>query len=183
MPLTLSMLTRAFALGLVTAAFASSASAESDAVWPVEGNLIGKTKDGEEKKAKDVSGIACMETSGFPRHCLIVDDNTQIAQSVTLHDGRIVAGDTIRLIKDEHKDKLVELDGEGVAYHCSDACYYYVIGSHGRPRHDSANPDEAERERIGARVVASSRVVRIQVDQATGKVIPGRCRFPQSSKT
>ena len=100
MPLTIATLMRTVALGAVTAIFTGSALAQNGAVWPVEGNLVGKIKNGEEKKAKDVSGIACMETSGFPRHCLIVDDNTQIAQSVTLHDGRIVAGKTIRLIKE-----------------------------------------------------------------------------------
>ena len=83
MPLTIATLTRMVALGTVMTIFAGSALARSDKIWPVEGNLVGEIKNGEEKKAKDVSGIACMETSGFPRHCLIVDDNTQIAQSVT----------------------------------------------------------------------------------------------------
>ncbi|MFY9735061.1 MAG: DUF3616 domain-containing protein [Rhodoplanes sp.] len=168
MPLTIATLMRTVALGAVTAILAGSALAQNGVVWPVEGKLVGKIKNGEEKKAKDVSGIACMETSGFPRRCLIVDDDTQIAQFVTLNDGRIVAGKTIRLIKDEHNGKLVELDGEGVAYHCSDACYFYVIGSHGRPRHDSPQPDQAERAEIAARLAASSRVIRIKVDPATG---------------
>jgi len=173
MPLAIATLMRTVALGAVTAVLAGSALAQNGVVWPVEGKLVGKIKNGEEKKAKDVSGIACIEMSGFPRHCLIVDDNTQIAQFVTLHDGRIVAGKIIRLIKDEHNGKLVELDGEGVAYHCSDTCYFYVIGSHGRPRHDSPQPDQAERAEIAARLAASSRVIRIKVDQATGEPIPG----------
>lgn len=173
MPLTIATLTRMVALGTVMTIFAGSALARSDKIWPVEGNLVGEIKNGEEKKAKDVSGIACMETSGFPRHCLIVDDNTQIAQSVTLHDGRIVAGKTIRLIKDEDNGKPVELDGEGFAYHCSDSCYFYVMGSHGRPRHESSHPDEAERKAIAARLAASSRVIRIKVDRGTGEPIPG----------
>jgi hypothetical protein len=167
MPLTIATLARMAALGTVTI-FAGSVLAQNGAIWPVKGKLIG-----EEKKAKDVSGIACTKTSGFPRHCLIVDDSTQIAQFVTLHDGRIVAGKTIRLIEDMHAGKPVELDGEGVAYHCSDACYFYVMGSHGRPRQESPHPNEAERGEIAARLAASSRVIRIKVDRATGEPIPG----------
>ncbi|MFY9990908.1 MAG: DUF3616 domain-containing protein, partial [Rhodoplanes sp.] len=47
------------------------------------------------------------------------------------------------------------------------------IGSHGRPRHDSPQPDQAERAEIAARLAASSRVIRIKVDPATGEPIPG----------
>ncbi|MBB3320462.1 hypothetical protein FHT97_006371 [Rhizobium sp. BK399] len=46
--------------------------------WSVEGKLVGK----EGGKAKDISGIACSMTSGFPRSCLTIDDNVQSAQEI-----------------------------------------------------------------------------------------------------
>jgi hypothetical protein len=36
---------------------------------------------------------------GFPRTCLIIDDNLQSAELVTLKDGEVVAGDPIQLIE------------------------------------------------------------------------------------
>ncbi|WP_165420919.1 DUF3616 domain-containing protein [Rhizobium ruizarguesonis] len=120
--------------------------------------LIGKPKnfDGSDsKKSKDVSGIACAATSGYPRVCLVADDETQGAQIVILEDGKLIAGDFVRLIDDSFANTPLELDGEGVAY--ADG-FYYVIGSHGRPRHEDGKEDSAE---INARVKASSRIFRI----------------------
>ena len=122
--------------------------------WKVDKLLEGE--DG--KKSRDVSGIACTEAEGFPRSCLVIDDNRQHAQFVTVTDGELVAGKSIRLIDDtlkpkKKKPKPLELDGEGVAF--SDG-FYYVIGSHGRPRHIS---DKSKKE-IAARKSASSQIVR-----------------------
>jgi hypothetical protein len=61
--------------------------------WPVRGKLQGKNG----KKSKDVSGIACATAHGFPRACLVIDDNMQEAQFVTVKDGEIVAGDVVPL--------------------------------------------------------------------------------------
>src|SRR5258708_16670405 len=65
------------------------------------------------------------------RACLVIDDNMQEAQFVTVKDGEIVAGDVIPLIDNSFEGKPLELDGEGVAY--ADG-FFYVIGSHGHPR-------------------------------------------------
>ena len=61
--------------------------------WPVRGRLRGKNG----KKSKDVSGIDCATAQGFPRAGLVIDDNMQEAQFVSLKDGEIVAGDMIAL--------------------------------------------------------------------------------------
>jgi hypothetical protein len=46
--------------------------------WPVRGKL--QNKDG--KKSKNVSGIASAPAQGFPRACLVIDDNMHEAQFV-----------------------------------------------------------------------------------------------------
>ena len=67
-----------------------AAGGQDDDQWPVKGKLIGKTKkSGEVSKSKDVSGIACTTDTGFPRDCLVIDDNLQFAQFVTVKDGKI----------------------------------------------------------------------------------------------
>lgn len=129
--------------------------------WKVEKELRGEPKEGkpgEFKKARNVSGIACNRESGFPRQCLVIDDEVQWAQVVILHENRIVAGQTIQLIGNTHGGKPLELDGEGVAY--ADG-YFYIIGSHGAPRKNEKN--EAKRE---ARIAASSQLVRFRLDGA-----------------
>ena len=141
------------ALAVITA----TARAEDDATWPVEGKLVGK----KGHKAKDVSGIACSTAYGFPRSCLVIDDESQHAQLVTLDDGKLIAGDTVPLIDDEYDDKPLELDGEGVAY--ADG-FYYVIGSHGYPRDRKQKLDPVEDAAlIKARIAASSQIIRIGV--------------------
>ena len=128
--------------------------ATADETWPVHGKLQGK--NGE--KAENVSGIACATTQGFPRACLIIDDNMQEAQFVTVKDGEIMAGDVIPLIDNSFEGKPLELDGEGVAY--SDG-FFYVIGSHGHPR-DSAHRLDPNKDaaKIAAHIAASSQIVR-----------------------
>jgi hypothetical protein len=141
------------ALAVITVA----ARARDDATWPIKGKLIGKKGD----KSKDVSGIACSTASGFPRSCLVIDDEVQHAQFVTVYDGKLVVGETVALIDDEYDDKPLELDGEGVAY--ADG-FYYVIGSHGYPRDRKQKLDPVEDAAfIKARLAASSQIIRIGV--------------------
>ena len=123
----------------------------------------------DSKKSEDVSGIACATTSRFPRICLIADDETQGTQIVILKDGELIAGDSVRLIDDFHDGKPLELDAEGVAY--ADGAFY-VIGSHGRPRHEA---DAAKEAKNKAKAAASRRVFRIRfapgtIDPKTGKL-------------
>lgn len=129
--------------------------------WPVKGALIGKN----DKKAKDVSGIACTTQKGFPRSCLVIDDNMPGAQFVKVRDGKLVAGDTINLIGNKFKGKRLELDGEGVAFSRG---FYYVIGSHGHPRDADRklNPVK-DAEEIKARIAASSQIVRFRARDGT----------------
>lgn len=136
----------------------SQVAAGDDDAWPVHGRLLGKN----DKKSEDVSGIACATPRGFPRSCLVIDDNVQHAQFVTVKDGELIAGDTIALIDDSFDGKDLELDGEGVAY--ADG-FYYVIGSHGHPR-DSRHDRDREKDaaKIAARIAASSQIVRFRSD-------------------
>lgn len=126
--------------------------------WKVENELRGKPdkdRPGGFDKAGDVSGIACTRESGFPRRCLVIDDEVQWAQVVIVDENALVAGQTVHLIANTHDGKPLELDGEGVAY--GDG-YFYVIGSHGAPRKTEKN--EAKRE---ARIAASSQLVRFRL--------------------
>jgi hypothetical protein len=148
------------AIGVV---LAHSVTAQADGSWTVNQKLIGKpreiTSDNDPNhKSKDVSGIACATESGFPRICLAADDETQGAQIVVLKDGKLEAGDFIRLIYNAHKGELLELDAEGVAYANG---FFYVIGSHGRPRHED---DEAKEAKNRARAQASRHLFRVSFD-------------------
>jgi hypothetical protein len=134
--------------------------------WPVDGKLQGKNG----KISKHVSGIACATTQGFPRACLIVDDNMQEAQFVIVKDGEIVAGDMIALIDNSFEGKRLELDGEGIAY--ADG-FFYVTGSHGHPRDSNHRLDpDKDAARIAAHIAANSQIVRFRSDgaRATGPV-------------
>ena len=151
----------------------ASVGADLPPPWKVHNKLLGKPKDAaglESKKSEDVSGIACA-TSGFPRLCLIVDDESQGAQIVIVNDGDLIAGDFIRLITDVHEGKPLELDAEGAAYDDVDKSFY-VIGSHGRARHEDDSNKEAKNK---AKAEASRHVFRIRlkadaVDVKTGKL-------------
>lgn len=139
--------------------------------WQVSGKLFGKLKNNglQYKESENVSGIACATTTGFPRICLLVDDESQGAQIVILEDGKLIAGEFVRLIDDSFAGKPVELDAEGAAF--ADG-YFYVVGSHGRPRHEEGADDWAE---IAARAEASSRIFRIRfapnsIDMKNGKL-------------
>lgn len=140
--------------------------------WKVHQKLLGKPKDAQPDtmdKAKDVSGIACDTTSGFPRVCLLVDDESQGTQVVIVKDGDLVAGPFIRLVYDTWDDKPLELDAEAVAY--ADGAFY-VIGSHGRPRHHEDAKKEAKNR---AKAAATRRIFRIRfardaIDRETGNL-------------
>jgi hypothetical protein len=112
------------------------------------------------KKAKDLSGMACNRAQGFPRLCVVVDDESQSAQAVMLYEGRLEAGPTIPLISDKFDGEPLELDGEGVAFSGGN---FYVVGSHGHPR-DRKNKLDPERDagEIAAKIKASSRLLRFK---------------------
>ena len=143
---------------LLSSAFLLSplpATAREGEAWPVKGTLVGKS----DKKSRNISGIACSTPAGFPRECIVIDDNSQSAQALTLHDGWLEAGPSIPLISTMLGDHRLELDGEGVAY--ADGVFY-VIGSHGHPRDTDHHLDPvANRDRIAARIAAASQIVRI----------------------
>jgi len=160
-----ALLRFALACGLAAAMPMGALAKDHSKVWKVEGKLLGKpdpdhpAKPDKIRKAEDVSGIACATDAGFPRICLVADDESQGAQVAILQDGSLVAGRFIRLIDASHKDKPLELDAEGVAY--ADGAFY-VIGSHGRPRH--ADGKEAK----GApRAEATRHLFRVRLDPET----------------
>ena len=166
---TAMLLAGSLAFGGVS--LAQQAAPKQDAPWPVKGKLIGKKGD----KAEDVSGMACMTTSGFPRTCLVVDDETQAAQLVILNEGGLLAGDTIALIDDKFEGKALELDAEAVAF---DDGFFYVVGSHGHPRDADHKLDPVkDAAKIAAEIKASSKVVRIKLEpsmvDAEGKLKEG----------
>jgi hypothetical protein len=130
----------------------------------------------------DLSGIACIPVGqGKAYRCLAVNDETQTAQFATVEDGKIEAGEEIRLIGESPDPETVgprprsvpcrritedfeEFDGEGVAYA---APYFYVVGSHGCSR-------KKGKFRLSTFILA-----RIRVDQegrpvdAAGNVLTG----------
>lgn len=140
--------------------------------WPVEGKLLGPERDGDkQKKSRDVSGIACDRESGFPRRCLVIDDESQAAQAVTVYDGRIVAGRAVPLIANTFSGKPLELDGEAVSY--ADGAFY-VMGSHGHPRDRKHKLDEgADADEIAAKIKASSQLLRVTLPQSAWDGEPG----------
>ncbi len=125
--------------------------------WEVQEN-------GDVKGARDLSGIACAEASGFPRHCLVVDDEAQSAQFVVINDGRIVAGDPVPLTGNTEAGKPLEFDGEGVGFENG---AFYVIGSHGHPRDKGQTKDRPEdKEKIAKRIDTVSVIQRIEIQPA-----------------
>ena len=141
-----------------------------DQSWKVEGNLQGEPKDTSGFEiSEDVSGIACDERAAMPRLCLVADDETQGAQIVIRHEGRLVVGDYIRLSTSQHDGDPLELDAEAVAFEDG---HFYVTGSHGRPRHHD-NPKKDEES--NAKAAATRQIFRITlpasaVDMTTGKL-------------
>jgi hypothetical protein len=151
----------ASAVLLASLFFSGPVAAEDHAPWPVKEKLIGK----KDKKSEDVSGIACASPTGFPRTCMVIDDNLQGAQVVIVRDGEITAGQFIPLITNTRKGKPLELDGEGIAY--ADGSFY-VIGSHGHPRDkDHELHPKKDAAEIRARIEASSQLIRVKIDVAS----------------
>lgn len=164
--------TRALILASIFILVAGStppAIAKDTEAWLIKGRLFGK--DG--KKSTNVSGIACSTTQGFPRSCLLIDDNLQSAQIVTVRNGTIIAGGMIRLISNKYKGERLELDGEGIAY--ADG-YYYVMGSHGHPRDSKHSLDPIrDADKVRAKIAASSQIVRVAA-HATAITATGELR-------
>jgi hypothetical protein len=133
--------------------------------WLVKGRLFGQYG----KKSTDISGIACSTAKGFPRSCLVIDDNLQSGQFVVVRQGELVAGNLVRLISNTYRGKRLELDGEGVTY--ADG-YYYVIGSHGYPRDSQHKLDPIkDLDKIKARIAASSQIVRVTAHPDTSAIV------------
>ena len=154
-PSSIAISARTILAAVLLGLFAAG-TAIADNTWPVHGLL----QDKNGKKSKDVSGIACTAPQGFPRTCLVIDDNAQAAQFVTLEDGEIRTGEMVPLIDNRFKGEALELDGEGIAY--ADG-FFYVIGSHGRPR-DSEH--KLGKKKLAARIEASSQIVRFRPEGA-----------------
>lgn len=162
----------AIVLGAALLPTSGLAPAHAQEHWKVHQKLLGKPKDTQPDtmdKAKDVSGIACDTTSGFPRVCLLVDDESQGTQVVIVRDGDLVAGPFIRLVYDTWDDKPLELDAEAVAY--ADGAFY-VIGSHGRSRH---HQDAKKEVKNRAKAAATRRIFQIRfardaIDRETGNL-------------
>lgn len=132
--------------------FATSVDTQS---VKVQGEIIGEN----DKKSKDMSGIACAPMVALPRPCLVIDDNLQAAQSVTFEGDGLEAGRSIPLIDNGFGGEPLELDGEGVAF-SADA--FYVIGSHGHPRDkDHELNATADRDLIAARIKAASQIIKL----------------------
>jgi Protein of unknown function (DUF3616) len=144
------------AIGVI---LAHGGAAQADESWKVQHKLFGKPRAEtlDSDKSTNVSGIACATTAGFPRTCLLADDETQGAQIVILKNGKLEAGDFIRMIYSAHDEGLIELDAEGVAYANN---FFYVIGSHGRPRREDDNVEAKNK----AKAEASRHIFRVRFD-------------------
>ena len=127
--------------------------------WTVDPPIYGKggRKAGEKPNiSHDVSGIAAIETTGFPRHGLVIDDERRSAQRVIIIDGAIHGGPDIKLIDGEDS-----LDGEGVAY---GGGFFYVVGSHGHPRDPKVKLNsEDDVPAIDRKIAAASHLLEIAV--------------------
>lgn len=152
--------------------------------WKVDGKLRGELKRASDfEKSEDVSGIACDNSMPLPRLCLAVDDETQGAQIVLLRDGELRAGGFIPLIVAQFGGEPLELDAEGVAF---DSGHFYVVGSHGRPRHKDDPAKEAKKKpENDAKAAASRQIFRISlpasaVDMENGEMI-GKADITPSS--
>ena len=163
--------------------FALSATAKEP--WKVDGRLRGEMKTAPEfKKSKDVSGIACDDGVDLPRLCLVVDDETQGAQIVLLKDEELRAGGFIPLTIAQFAGEPLELDAEGVAF---DAGHFYVVGSHGRPRHENDPEKEARKKPLNdAQAAASRQIFRIglpasAVDLRSGELVGNADITPSSA--
>lgn len=130
----------AVAIGFVTFGAAAGPLSAAEVVgkpWAVS-DLIGKKGD----PAEDLSGIACAPEADGARVCLVIDDEVEFAQWVTLKNGTIIPGELLPLISGFSDEKPVELDGEGAAFA---AGAFYVTGSFGQPRKGASDEEKAAR--------------------------------------
>ncbi|MBR0825981.1 DUF3616 domain-containing protein [Bradyrhizobium manausense] len=135
------------ALAIIALATASPASADMLEPQSPAWQLSEPFKKSTDART-NLSGAAC----ATPKSCLIVNDEKKYAQFFKIEGTTIDPGKVIRLLGDQASG---DPDAEGAAY---DDGYFYVIGSHGRKRHDpnDSNP-------------TSYHVFRIPVDKTTGK--------------
>jgi hypothetical protein len=99
----------------------------------------------------------------------VADDNARGVQVAILRRDGLIAGSFVTLVYDSFEGRPLDLDGEAVAY--ADG-WFYVAGSHGRPRHTDKGPGEA---RSDAQARASRRLFRIRfapdgIDLGTGEI-------------
>lgn len=89
---------------------------------------------GDSKKARtNLSGAACAPTSPPFTSCLIVNDDKKYAQTFAIEGTTLRPARVLRLMP---KAADGDPDAEAAAY---DDGYFYVTGSHGRPRHHPEN--------------------------------------------
>lgn len=101
----------------------------------------------------------------MPHKCLVIDDDVTFAQAVMVTRDEIRAGDIIPLVENYDSPATLNLDGEGVAFSKGNAGrpdYFYIIGSHGGPRKEGVS-----QKRFDDQVAASSKLIRLQVDEST----------------
>jgi hypothetical protein len=140
--------------------------------------------DDDEDVATDISGVACMPPAGATRICLVVNDQDQSAQFVTIEGHRVIGGRKLRLIGkqpsgavigeeprgvecSDGKAKFKDLDGEGVAFAES---HFYISGSHGCSR-------DSNKFRLSSFILA-----RVRVD-AQGRVVDRDGVLVESSRS
>lgn len=161
------------AMGLLMTLLACCGQSSAQPSWVISGKLLGKpAKDGnpDGKPASDVSGLACVPAqAAIDRICLLADDESQGVQIVILQAGAGLAGDFIRLTTSAFEGKPLELDAEAVAF--ADGAFY-VIGSHGRARHEEGAKEEKNIARAKAtRVLYEIRFGVGDIDATSGKIL------------
>jgi hypothetical protein len=95
-----------------------------------------ETDFGKSEKARtNLSGAACVPASSFTS-CVVVNDDKKYAQAFSITGTTLRPARIIRLMSEDVEG---DPDAEGTAYHDG---FFYVTGSHGRPRNhpERSNP-------------------------------------------
>lgn len=161
---------------LWVAALAAPAVAEMPALspeaktWSVDGDFARKAADEtpRTRARMNLSGAACAPTRPRFAACLIVNDEKKYAQFFAMKDRTLAPGAVIRLVG---KDVKGDPDAEGAAF--ADR-FFYVIGSHGRPRHGDG---EGRSRFVVLRFPVDARgrpTFKISEDEPTGVETSGR---------
>lgn len=88
-----------------------------------------------ESEGENISGAGCAVIRGNSARCLLMSDEGRAARLFTITEDIFSPGNAIALLpEEENGTKLMEIDGEGVAY---DSGFYYVVGSHSLSRGES----------------------------------------------